>query len=209
MDGRWPIGVRAEGGRACNDSHRACGRWLQPLPQRRPVRQDDRSGFDGLDQAGRPGADRERSRLRAQRRLRRADQGRQGFQPTLAEPRDRRARLRDPARAGLRLRGRANLPRFPGKLRQWQNRELVAGFGLPRHQWQMGYPYAQAVAAELTVFCLAFRLLEEGTAAATQVARPTRCKNTTRTPDETESGQAAFGLWLIFPEGDVTDARPL
>src|SRR5262249_50621919 len=42
-----------------------------------------------------------------------------------------------------------------------------------------------------------------------QLSVQTRCKNTTESPDETKAGELPLVYDLIFPEGDVTDARPL
>ncbi len=57
--------------------------------------------------------------------------GDRDFEPALAQSRDRRAGLGDPAGPGLCLRRWTHLPRFPCKLGQRQDRELAAGFGLP------------------------------------------------------------------------------
>src|ERR1700724_2918487 len=173
MGTHWPIGDRAGALRDDIDSARRRLGWLQPVPYRRRLCQDGRQRSHRLDRRGpgQPaGADRERSGLCPQRRLRRADQGDQGFQPALGEPGDRRAGFGHAAGPGLFL-GGAHLPRFSGKLCQWPGRKLAAGCGLPDRPRPLGNSYAEAVEKRLN--------------------GGSRCKNATKTPDDSRGGRTA------------------
>ena len=146
------------------------------------ARMDDRdlTGSLGGAQAKRVDADRERSGLRPQCRLRCADQGRQGFQPALGKPRDRRAGIGDAVGAGLQFGRRAHLPRFPGQLCQRTNRKLAAGGRLPGWTWKVGNSYSEALAVLIP-------------------APLGRCKNATDSPNEQRVGRIAPGFQVLFP----------
>ena len=96
------------------------------------------------------------------------------------------------AGAGLCLRRWTHLPRFPRKLRQRQDRELAAGFGLPQRQRPLGNPYAEALAAEL---------INGGCIPVAKIQLAPQMKP--------KAGRPPLVYDLTFPEGDVTDARPL
>jgi hypothetical protein len=114
------------------------------------AKMDDNEGYrlDWRAPGKRAAADRERPCFRPQRRLRRADQGKQGFQPALGEPRDRRAGLGDAAGPGLFL-GRAHLPGFSCELCQRPVGKLVARRRMPERPRPMGNSYLEAVEAGL------------------------------------------------------------
>ena len=115
------------------------------------ARMDDSEATSSIcrDPGRRADTDRRRSGLCPQRRLGRANQGRQGFQPALGKPGDRRAGFGDAAGRGLFL-GWTHLPGFSGELCQRPVGTLVAGSRLPDRTWQMGNSHAEAVEAGLS-----------------------------------------------------------
>src|ERR1700733_7550348 len=101
---------------------------------------------------------------------------------------DRRAGLGDAAGPGL-FPGGTDLPGFSGKLCQWPVGKLAAGRGLPVQSGPMGNPHLEALETELK---------------GAPVAKMPR------TPQmNLRLGRKTRSLKSAFPEGDVTDARPL
>ena len=178
MGTRWPIGDQAERRSDNLDFNRARLGRLQPVAPGR-LRQNAgrrRHGFAGQATGKPAGADRERSRLCPHRRFRRADQGRQGFQPALGKPGDRRARLGDAAVASLFRGRRPHLPGFPGELRQRPRRKLAAGRRLQGQPWPMGNPHDQALDARIRHK----RFFKQPRGS---------CKNATGSPDEAKADE--------------------